>query len=239
MSARAGHAAKMRCAFGFHPSLNVGARRGSSSGATERTATSQYGCSNVTEFSMGALPISLNENRKLEYPPTRNSPGARAMSPKVTLGPISSNCRTRSEHETGLWPPSLQSPAVGMSCAPQHMNTKSSGGAVSVAPVFSLVTTTLENSNPTVTPLSDTVFSPAPSNAESSLVTTSETYISLAAAGPPEVEESTAPTRTKSSEGRLVHVVTLNFRAPLARSGQFGGVDKSCCCNDRRGVCIW
>ena len=51
-------------------------------------------------------------------------------------------------------------------------------------------------------------------------MTTSDTYISRAAAGPPEVAASTAPTRTRSADGREVQVVTENLSAPESRSGQ-------------------
>ena len=201
--------------FGFHPSMNVGASRGSSDGGRSRTSTSQYGASNVTEFSIGIAVRSLNENRKFEYPPTRNSPLDSSTSPNVTRGPTASKSRTSSSHGTGLWPPSGPSGGDGIFCAPQHMNTNRSGSAVSVAPVLSSVTTTRENSNATVTPRKETTASPA---FASSRVTTRETYISLAAAAPPEVSASTAPTRMRSSDGSDVHVVTLNLRAPFARS---------------------
>ena len=227
MSASEGHALSVRCAFGFHPSLNVGANNGSSDAVLSSACTSQYGAKSVTEFSMGIESISLKENKKFEYPPTRNSPGARLTSPNVTLGPTSSKSRTRSEHGTARWPPSDESSAVGISCAPQHMNTNRDGSAVSVAPDCSSVTTTRENSNATVTPLRETDFSAWSGVAESSRDTTREMYISRAAAGPPDVDESTAPTRTRSSEGRLVHVVTLNFSAPDSRSGQFVAVEGS------------
>lgn len=63
-----------------------------------------------------------------------------------------------------------------MSCAPQHMKTKRSGSATSVAPVTSSTTTVRLNSNATVTPLRFTGAS------VEVCVTTSETYISRAAA---------------------------------------------------------
>ena len=163
-------------------------------------------------FSIGAAFISLKLNRKLLYPPTRNSPGCSRTSPNVTRGPTASMSRIISEHGTARWPPSDPSAAVGMSCAPQHMNTKRSGSATSVAPVISSTTTTRENSNATVTPRRLTGESRA-------LVTTTETYISRAAAAPPDVAASTAPTRTRSSDGREVHVVTANLSAPEVRSG--------------------
>ena len=51
-------------------------------------------------------------------------------------------------------------------------------------------------------------------------MTTSDTYISLAAAAPPVMAASTAPTRTRSSDGSDDQVVTENLRSPDARSGQ-------------------
>ena len=226
MSSSAGHALSSRCLFGFQPSMNVGARSGSSAAGLSTAASSQKGASKVTEFSIGIALISLKLKRKLLYPPARNSPGPRVTSPKVTLGPTASMSRVSSEHGTGLCPPSDMSAAVGKSCAPQHMNTNRDGSAISVAPVASSVTTVRENSNATVTPrrFTDPVGFLC--------VTTSETYISLAAAAPPVMAASTAPTRTRSSEGSDDHVVTENLRSPDARSGQ---PEMSVpCCSERR-----
>jgi len=213
MSRSEGHAASLRCLFGFHPSMNVGASSASSLASLVVASASQYGARSVMAFSIGAAFISLKLNRKLLYPPTRNSPGCSRTSPNVTRGPTASMSRIISEHGTARWPPSDPSAAVGISCAPQHMNTKRSGSATSVAPVISSTTTTRENSNATVTPRRLTGESRA-------LVTTTETYISRAAAAPPDVAASTAPTRTRSSDGREVHVVTANLSAPEVRSGQ-------------------
>ena len=194
--------------------MNVGARRGSSAAGLSTAASSQNGASKVTEFSIGIAPISLKLKRKLLYPPARNSPGPSVTSPKVTRGPTASMSRMSSEHGTDLCPPSEPSAAVGRSCAPQHMNTNRLGSATSVSPVDSSTTTVRENSKATVTPRRFT-------DASAFLcVTTSETYISLAAAAPPVMAASTAPTRTRSSEGSDDQVVTENLRSPDARSGQ-------------------
>ena len=248
MSARLGHAANSRCAFGFQPSLNVGASSGRSAAGLASAPTSQYGASSVTALSMGAALCSLNENRKLEYPPTRNSPRRSDASPKVTRGPISSMSSTSSEQGTPRCPPSEPFRAAGMSCAPQHMNTNREGSAISVRRGSWVcasalpspfgeggATTCLENSNATVTPRRLTAFSAFARSAseDSSRVTTSEMYISLAVLASPAPSASTAPTRTRSSEGRLVHVVTENLSAPEARSGH---PSSSCACNRRLGV---
>ena len=194
--------------------MNVGARRGSSAAGVSTAASSQNGASKVTEFSIGIAPISLKLKRKLLYPPARNSPGPSVTSPKVTRGPTASMSRVSSEHGTDLCPPSEPSAAVGRSCAPQHMNTNRLGSATSVSPVDSSTTTVRENSNATVKPRRFTEASAF------LCVTTSDTYISLAAAAPPVMAASTAPTRTRSSEGSDDQVVTENLRSPDARSGQ-------------------
>ena len=244
MSARLGHAANSRCALGFQPSLNVGASSGRSAAGLASAPTSQYGASSVTALSMGAALCSLNENRKLEYPPTRNSPRRSDASPKVTRGPISSMSSTSSEQGTPRCAPSEPFRAAGMSCAPQHMNTNREGSATSVRgkPVGAsalsgeLATTRLENSNATVTPRRLAGFSGSARSAseDSSRVTTSETYISLAVFAESAPSASTAPTRTRSSEGRLVHVVTENLSAPEARSGHPSS--SALVCNKRLGA---
>ena len=228
MSARLGHAANTRCAFGFQPSLNVGASNGRSAAGLSSAWRSQYGARSVTPVSMGMALCSLNENRKLEYPPTRNSPRRRETSPKTTFGPISSMSSASSEHGTPRCPPSEPSSDAGMSCAPQHMNTNREGSAIALRGVESTVkvsgevsTTRRENSNATATPrrLISRSGSSLSASEASSRVTTSETYISLAVVSVSTPSASTAPTRTRSSEGRLVHVVTENLSAPEARSG--------------------
>ena len=246
MSARLGHAANSRCAFGFQPSLNVGASSGRSAAGLVSAPVSQNGASSVTALSMGIALCSLNENRKLEYPPTRNSPPRSDTSPKVTRGPISSMSSASSEQGTPRCAPSEPFRAAGMSCAPQHMNTNREGSAISVRATSSpspfgnatsgaLRATRRENSNATVTPRRLTSFSGFKRSASevSSRVTTSETYISRAVLSVSAPSASTAPTRTRSSEGRLVHVVTENLSAPEARSGH---PSSSCACNRRLGV---
>ena len=250
MSARAGHAANARCAFGFQPSLNVGASSASSEAGLSSASTSQYGASSVTASSMGIALRSLNENRKLEYPPTRNSPRRSVASPKVTFGPISSMSSASSEQGTPRCAASEPFRDAGMSCAPQHMNTNREGSAISVRATSSpspfgnatsgaLRATRRENSNATVTPRRLTSFSGFKRSASevSSRVTTSETYISRAVLSVSAPSASTAPTRTRSSEGRLVHVVTENLSAPAARSGH---PSPSRACNKRLGalVCV-
>ena len=250
MSAKAGHAANARCAFGFQPSLNVGASSASSEAGLSSASTSQYGASSVTASSMGIALRSLNENRKLEYPPTRNSPRRSVASPKVTFGPISSMSSASSEQGTPRCAASEPFRDAGMSCAPQHMNTNREGSASSVRATSSpspfgnatsgaLRATRRENSNATVTPRRLTSFSGFKRSASevSSRVTTSETYISRAVLTVSAPSASTAPTRTRSSEGRLVHVVTENLSAPAARSGH---PSPSRACNKRLGalVCV-
>ena len=116
------------------------------------------------------------------------------------------------------------------------MNTNRDGSAISVAPVVSSTTTTRENSNATVTPARFT----GPRGASVSpraRVTTREMYISRAAAGPPETSLSTAPTRTRSSEGSDVQVVTANLSAPEERivSQSSAAEATAGSCRSRRG----
>ena len=132
----------------------------------------------------------------------------------MTRGPTASMSRIISEHGTARWPPSDPSAAVGISCAPQHMNTETIG---------------IRNLRRPGHLVDDDHARKLKRNGDASKTDgrvprvggcSTETYISRAAAAPPDVAASTAPTQTRSSDGREVHVVTANLSAPEVRSGQ-------------------
>jgi hypothetical protein len=175
----------------------------------------------VIDDSIFLLSTCLKEKRKFEYPPTRNSPGSKTtFAPKVTLGPTSSIVSDISSHDTSFLPSSddkdeAEETRFGRICPPQHAKTNSSFGLGSyvVSPETSSSTSTaLDHSKGNVTPANDTgsfTFAPLV------LVTTIETYVSLAAST---TFPAIAPSRNTSSEGDDDHVCTLNARFPLARS---------------------